>query len=33
MLTRGGDGYIYFLGNLENKGQSQYEIIQSTPQI
>jgi len=33
MLTRGGDGYIYFLGNLENRGQSQYEIIQSTPQI
>lgn len=33
MLTRGGDGYIYFLGNLENRGQSQYEILQSTPQI
>ncbi len=33
MLTRGGDGYIYFLGNLENRGQSQYEILQSTPQL
>ena len=33
MLTRGGDGYIYFLGNLENRGQSHYEILQSTPQL
>lgn len=33
MLTRGGDGYIYFLGNLENRGQSQYEILQSTLQL
>jgi hypothetical protein len=33
MLTRGGDGYIYFLNNLENRGQSQYEILQSTPQF
>lgn len=33
MLTRGGDGYIYFLGNLENRDQSQYEILQSTSQL
>ena len=33
MLNRGADGYIYFLDNLENRGQSQYEILQSTPQL
>jgi hypothetical protein len=33
MLTRGADGYIYFLSNLENRGQSQYEIVQSKPQF
>ena len=33
MLNRGGDGYIYFLDNLENRGQSQYEILQSTLQL
>jgi len=33
LLTRGADGYIYFLDNLENRGQSQYEILQSIPQF
>lgn len=33
MLTRGGDGNIYFLDNLENRGQSQYGILKATPKI
>lgn len=33
MLTRGGDEHIYFLDNLENRGQSQYGILKSTPKI
>lgn len=33
MLTRGADEHVYFLDNLENRGQSQYGILQSTPKI
>lgn len=33
MLTRSDDGYVYFLNNLENKGQSKYEILRTKLQF
>lgn len=33
MLTRGRDEHIYFLDNLENRGQAQYGILKATPKI
>ena len=33
LLTRSGDGHVYFLNNLENKGQNKYEILRAKLQI
>ena len=33
MLARSDDGHVYFLNNLENKGQSKYEILRTKLQI
>lgn len=33
LLTRSGDGHVYFLNNLENRDQSNYEILRTKLQI